>query len=237
LQLVKEGPAFRRRYMDTLLCQIRPSYFHDLQVYNRALIQRNRMLQTRNTEAIDGFDVQLCDAGTRIAAARAQLIGLLEPLCAREHAGLSGGEELKMEYRTGMDEMPVDAQGYFSVLEKSLPSDLQRGFTTKGVHRDDLALMIDQKDARRFASQGQQRSAALALRLAQCLAMEHIAKKRPVLLLDDVLSELDPYRVKQLLSVLKHRQALLTCTAPIKAENMEQPFASFRVHNGSVTRA
>ena len=236
LHLIKDGPSLRRRYMDTLLCQIKPSYFHDLQVYNRAMIQRNRLLQTGKTGAIDGFDVQMSKAGMRIAAARAHLTGILEPLCAQEHAALSGGEKLGIEYKTGLDVPPEDAQGYFSALKTSLPSDLQRGVTTKGVHRDDLVIMIEKKDARRFASQGQQRTAALALRLAQCLAMEQIEKKRPVLLLDDVLSELDSNRVEHLLNTLRDRQALLTCTSPVHADLVAQPFASFLVCNGCVTR-
>lgn len=232
LQLIKEGPSLRRRYMDTLLCQIKPSYFHDLQVYNRAVIQRNRMLQDRNTEAIDGFDVQLSQAGARIGASRIRLVELLQPLCAREHEQLSGGEELEMAYRPGMETLPEDVEGYFSILKESLKADLQRGFTTKGVHRDDILIRIGKTDVRRFASQGQQRSAALALRLGQCAAIENIAKERPVLLLDDVLSELDGDRVEHLLKNLGLRQVLLTCTSSVQGAAR-----AFHVHNGDVTRA
>jgi DNA replication and repair protein RecF len=231
LQLVKEGPAFRRRYMDTLLCQARPAYLFDLQVYNRALAQRNRLLQRGSTEAMEGFDAQLCGAGARILAAREKLVGLLGPLCAKEHAALFGGEALGLEYRTGIDARPGDEREYLSALRARLQADLRRGHTTRGVHRDDVRITVNGADARRFASQGQQRSAALSLRLGQCAAMEALIKKRPVLLLDDVLSELDATRSCRLLERLGGGQALLTCTAPVEGAK-----ASFAVKEGRAKR-
>ena len=231
LQLVKEGPALRRRFMDTLLCQTRPAYLYDLQVYNRALVQRNRLLQRGRTEAIEGFDAQLCVAGARIASAREKLVGLLRPLCAREHAALFGGETLGMAYVPGIHACPGDAQAYLTALRACLRADLQRGHTTKGVHRDDVHITVDENDARRFASQGQQRSAALSLRLGQCAAMETLVKKRPVLLLDDVLSELDDARCRRLLERLGDGQALLTCIGPVEGAQ-----AAFAVKNGRAER-
>jgi DNA replication and repair protein RecF len=236
LNLIKDGPVWRRRYMDTVLCQIKPSYLHDLQVYNRALLQRNRLLQRRETGALEGFDLQLGAAGIRIGAARKKLVSMLAEVCAAEHAALSGGETLGLSYRPGLEANAADAQAYLDALHKSLPADLQRGHTTRGVHRDDVAIEVAGRDARRFGSQGQQRSAALSLRLGQCTVMERVVKKRPVLLLDDVLSELDPVRVSRLLRGLSGRQALMTCTAPLK-DTGAAPFAAFSVQEGTIRRA
>jgi len=232
LKLIKEGPAYRRRYMDILLCQARPAYLYELQVYNRALMQRNRLLQRGRTEAIEGFETQMAVSGARIAETRQKLVDLLRPLCAKEHAELFGGEVLDMEYRCGINASPGDAEAYLSALQADMRADLQRGHTTKGVHRDDVRITVDNTDARRFASQGQQRSAALSLRLGQCAAMEALVKKRPVLLLDDVLSELDASRSRRLLERLGEGQALMTCTGPVDGAQ-----AAFFVKSGHIERA
>lgn len=217
LALVKAGPGERRRFIDMELSQLRPVYYYALQRYNRALKQRNNLLREIDAQpalraTLDGWDDVLAGEGAQIVAQRAKFVEMLGE-CARErHTAITGGaERLECRYSSQVD--PADAERSMRAgLEAARARDLRAGTTTFGPHRDDLALEIDGRDARAFGSQGQQRTAALSLKLSELNVMYSLSGEWPILLLDDVMSELDPARRRTLLGCMEGVQTLVTCT-------------------------
>jgi DNA replication and repair protein RecF len=198
LSLVKGGPEHRRRFLNEMLVQVVKGYGRELARYRRVLDQRNHLLRQvgagqQGRDALEVWDDELATIGAGLAAARAAAVGELSPLAAAHHAAISGGEELVVGYAGP----PADLAG---ALRASIEEDLRRGSTGTGPHRDDLAISIQQSDARSFASQGQQRTAVVSLKLAESDLIEARSGERPILLLDDVLSELDPTRREALLA-------------------------------------
>ena len=237
LQLVKGGPSLRRRFLDTSLSQLRPAYFLALAKYNAALAQRNALLKRGqgNLDALlDAFDVTLSEYGAHVMRDRMQFIQALAPLAERIHRDVADGETLHVQYKTQMEASKIDLQAaLLEALKKGRVDDLRRAVTLTGPHRDDLTLEIAGKDARSYASQGQQRTAALSLKLAGAEQMQQEMGQAPVLMLDDVFSELDVKRQHALLNRI-HGQALLT-TATEPPRILEK--ASFyQVTHGQVKR-
>ena len=220
LRLVKDGPGERRRFMDVLLCQIRPAYFYALSNYQRALSQRNALLKEvgfkkQGEEVLEVWEEQLARSGALICLHRAQLMELLLPLAQEMHGRVSGGrEELSVQYEPNVSASTLEdcVEALLEALRRERPDDLRRGLTGKGPHRDDISLRLNGCDLRAFGSQGQQRTAALALKLAELQAMERDTGHSPVLLLDDVMSELDETRQSLLLRSIEKYQTILTCT-------------------------
>ncbi len=192
LGLVKAGPELRRRFLNQMLVQIEPGYARALAGLRRVLEQRNSLLKriAAGEEAPDvlaAWNTELIAYGSEIARARARAVDELRPYATESHAEIAAGETLEVAY-LGPPENFADA------VEKSLTDDLRRGSTTVGPHHDDLLIRLDGRDARSFASQGQQRTAVVSLKLAEATLVTRRAGERPVLLLDDVLSELDAER-------------------------------------------
>jgi DNA replication and repair protein RecF len=226
LMLVKEGPATRRRYLDLLLSQIRPTYFSDLQAYTRALSQRNALLKRLRIARTDaGEDSELevwedamAESGSRLILARQQVSGRIMEIAAREHSRISSDTEtLVARYRTVStvkegDSQREIAEKYRTRLRQSVREDAEKGMTSQGPHRDDLELGLDGEGLRPFASQGQQRSAVLALKLAELQVLQEETGEPPVLLLDDVMSELDARRRNALIEGMGAAQVFVTCT-------------------------
>lgn len=213
LRLVKDGPAERRRYLDILLSQSRPSYFYALSAYQKALAQRNALLKEialgrAKLDELTIWEEQLAKTSEVIHAARRQCMRSVAEHAKRLHSRVSGGkEDLTARY-----EPDLAGQELFEWLGGCREEDVRRGSTAKGPHRDDIALAIGSADVRTYGSQGQQRTAALSLKLAELSAMEEATGEKPVLLLDDVMSELDAERQKLLLCALEDYQTFLTCT-------------------------
>ena len=229
LNIIKNGPADRRRFMDLELCQLDRSYVHALVSYNRALVQRNRLLkdisfQPELRETLDLWDAQLVNYGSQLIRARRDFLMRLNPVIGPIHSGLTGGkEEISVIYDSNTDE-----QEFGSSLTRARESDLRQKITSVGPHRDDIGFFVKRTDAedqsaavprdlrgmdlRRFGSQGQQRTAALSLKLSEIGLMEQATGESPVLLLDDVLSELDTDRQKQLLKTISRIQTVITST-------------------------
>ena len=237
LLLIKEGPSVRRRYMDLLISQVRPCYFHDLLTYSKLLQQRNRTLKLlRQKHAIhtlgaleeselEIWDYPLAQAAARILAERILFAERIKILAKQKHEQISGGKEsLFVRYRTitGLltEEIQKDPLNNLEKIEETLltrwktthQDDYEKGNTSVGPHRDDLELSLDGDGLRAFASQGQQRSAALALKLAELTILREETGEMPVLLLDDVFSELDAGRRACLLSNMGGAQVFITCT-------------------------
>ncbi len=232
LMLVKEGPSARRRYMDLLISQVRPSYFHDLQQYARQLSQRNALLKQLRSEGRTGeeanvrdslevWDEALVHTGSRILAVRQHFAERIREIAADRHAKLSSGRErLHLRYRAlgggrqGQELLSAtDWQEPFRTrLVHGRKEDIEKGATGVGPHRDDLELSLDGEGMKPFSSQGQQRSAVLSLRLAELVILHEETGDMPVLLLDDVMSELDAGRRARLLEDMGEAQVLVTCT-------------------------
>ena len=209
LRIVQDGPAERRRFIDMELSQLKPSYYYALQRYARALKQRGELLRAgAQGELLDAWDGQLVSAGREIIAARRDYIARLSAYASEIHASISGKREaLDVQYAPSTEE-----ERFADQLFAARESDLRRMITSVGPHRDDLRLLIGGEDARAFGSQGQQRTAAISLKLSELHVMRDETGEWPVLLLDDVMSELDPARREQLIRRLEGVQVVLTCT-------------------------
>ena len=218
LQIVKSGPAERRRFIDMQLSQLHPAYFYALQRAQRALIQRNALLKEiakrpSLNPTLDAWDEQLAAAGAEIAQMRRRAIAMLCETAERTHASLTSGREtLSLRYLSQVADAADPMQTLLARMRAARDEDLRRMTTTVGIHRDDILITIDGKDARTFASQGQQRSAVLALKLAQLDLAWKERNEAPILMLDDVMSELDPSRRRQLLERIDRVQTFVTCT-------------------------
>lgn len=213
LNLIKNGPAERRRFIDLELCQLNKLYVHSLVQYNKIVTQRNKLLKDimfrpDYEETLDIWDMQLVQYGREVIKCREAFVCQLNDLIGTIHRQLSGDKEsLHISY-----EPNVTVDMFEDTLRKSRPSDLKQKSTLTGPHRDDLSFIINDIDIRRFGSQGQQRTAALSLKLAEIELVKKIVNDYPILLLDDVLSELDGSRQNHLLSGINHIQTMITCT-------------------------
>lgn len=215
MRIVKESPADRRRFMDIALCQMSKTYFYLLTRYNKILMQRNKLLKSGSVtdDALDVWDAQLVEEGSKIIKTRRGFIHNLSVVAGECHSYLTGGEEtLELGYES-IDGQTVDEikEAFMARLRADRARDRLRGYTHSGPHKDDIAFTIADKDIRSFGSQGQQRTASLALKLAE---VEIVGRRGeyPILLLDDVLSELDLERQKRLISKVKNCQTIITCT-------------------------
>lgn len=220
LTLVKSGPGERRRFIDMELSQLRPVYYYTLQRYNRALKQRNNLLREMASRpdlaaTLDSWDGLLIAEGAQIVRMRAEFIAMLDSHARAHHGHITGGaEELTCQYVSGID--PQDAERSMARgLDAARRRDMMLCSTTFGPHRDDLRLEIDGRDVRAFGSQGQQRTAALSLKLSELSVMYSECGEWPILLLDDVMSELDPQRRRMLLDCISGVQTIVTCTDPL----------------------
>ena len=233
LELVRGSPESRRHWLDGLVVQLEPLYAHLLKQYERVLRQRNALLRkNRDSQfsmppgtdsALPVLNVQLATLGTKVMRRRARAIERLTPIARAWHDSIGGGaEQLSIRYAAnvtlpeplGMWEKPeVLRQGFLDRIQEKAIAEYHRGTTLVGPHRDEVTLLINETPARQYASQGQQRTLVLALKLAQLKLIEEVVGEPPVLLLDDVLAELDPNRQNQLLEAIEDRfQTLITTT-------------------------
>ena len=213
LGIIKDGPEKRRRFMDMELCQLNKAYLFYLKQYKKGLKQRNALLkQTKSRqhlrEALDVWDIQLVDYGRKIIQIREEFINELQEIMSIQHANLTGGkEDIKLVYRPNCSDDEFE-NSLFSAMER----DAFQKTTTVGPHRDDLQFLTQGEDLRKYGSQGQKRTAALSLKMAEIQIVEEAIGEKPILLLDDVLSELDRSRQNYLLENIKGIQTIITCT-------------------------
>jgi len=213
LGIIKNGPGERRRFMDMQLCQLQRLYLSSLTAYNRVLLQRSRLMKDMYfrsdiADTMDVWDEQLVRYGRPIIRDRDKFVRLLNEIAGPIHERLTGGREvLKIEY-----EQSVGEDEFEEKLRGGRERDLKMKITGCGPHRDDIRITANGTDLRRFGSQGQQRTAALAMKLSEIEMVRQITGDNPVLLLDDVLSELDENRQRYLLDNVQDVQTLLTCT-------------------------
>lgn len=229
LQLLREGPARRRRFLDLLLSQLDPRYFAALQKYVHLLQQRNRMLKLQEEDAkwkamLEVWDWQLAEAGTYILRQRNEAAAHISELATEQYRLISSDREpFSLRYHTSLQkdlDLPAEElqAHYFERLQESCYDDRLRGSTSLGPHRDDIYFYLNERPAKAFASQGQTRSMVLALKLAELAWIARQTGENPVLLLDDVLSELDVQRRNALLRCIAGVQVFVTCTEKEQAE-------------------
>lgn len=213
LSIIKNGPAERRRFVDMELCQLDSFYLYNLNHYNKIVNQRNKLLKDLYLnpslrETLTIWDSQLVSFGGKIIERRRQFIEQLNDIIKEIHSKLSGGkEELVIKY-----EPDVEIEDFEKKLKYNQERDIKLKQTSAGPHRDDFSFLIQDIDIRRFGSQGQQRTAALSLKLSEIELVKKMTKDTPVLLLDDVLSELDSNRQNYLLNSIGDIQTIITCT-------------------------
>ena len=211
--MIKNGPGERRRFLDLELCQLNKVYLHDISNYNKIVNQRNNLLKQIGfdfslKDTLDIWDLQMVNYGRRVIETREAFIGRLNEWLGPIHSRLTGNrEELKLVYQPG-----VSAQDFERQLAARRDQDIRMKMSGIGPHRDDFLFMVGGVDIRRFGSQGQQRTAALSLKLAEIELVRQSIHDEPVLLLDDVLSELDSSRQNYLLDCIKEIQTVITCT-------------------------
>lgn len=225
MMLVKGGPSVRRRFLDIEISQTSPFYCHNLVQYNKAVSQRNSLLkaireQKADEDMLEVWDRQIVSYGLPIINKRAEVIDKIVPIAREIHFGITEGqEELNLSYLPVVDfkkaGKKVSPEEYFMAkLKENRKMEILKGVTVSGPHRDDLGLKIGKTDIRAFGSQGQQRTSALSLKLSEIEYMKNETGEYPVLLLDDVMSELDSGRRKYLLEVVKGKvQTFVTSTS------------------------
>ncbi|UJD04538.1 DNA replication/repair protein RecF [Streptococcus infantis] len=240
LQLVKGAPAIRRKFIDMELGQIKPIYLSDLSSYNHILKQRNSYL--KSTQNIDDtflsvLDDQLVEYGCRVMIHRDDFIQKMEFFGKKKHFDISDQlEELSIHYQPSVNFVDKEllADSFRIALQKSRSRDLFKKNTGVGPHRDDMTFLINGIDAS-FGSQGQHRSLVLSIKLAEIELMESITKESPILLLDDVMSELDNTRQLKLLETISHNiQTFITTTSLDHLQNLPDTLSVFTVNNGQI---
>lgn len=246
LLLVKGMPVLRRRFLDIEISQVNPAYFNFLQQYGRILFQRNNTLRLiregkQSEDLLDIWDTQLADFGERIIIKRIETVKKLSLLARLMHRKITDGkEDLYLQYKSPSEYVKnsdLTKRIIIDELKTNRRMDIARANTSVGPHRDDLSFSVNGNDLRTFGSQGQQRTGILALKLAELEYMKSEAGEYPILLLDDVLSELDGERRKYLVETIKDRvQTFITTTG---VDNLDIPFDKsdvVYVKNGHIRR-
>lgn len=238
LGIIKNGPSQRRRFLDMELCQLDKVYANNLLNYNKALDQRNRLLKeipyNKDLEdTVDIWNMQLATYGDEIIKRRDEFVDRINSVIRSIHLKLSGDkEELSVKY-----EPSTEGDNLYRELTDNMAKDIRNKMTSVGPHRDDISFNINDVDIRKYGSQGQQRTTALSLKLAEIEIVKIILGDTPILLLDDVLSELDAKRQNCLLDSIHDIQTIITCTG--LDEFINNRFGVnriFKVSNGKVTR-
>ncbi|MFA6866837.1 MAG: DNA replication/repair protein RecF [Clostridia bacterium] len=218
LGLVKDSPIDRRRFLDISLSQQNRLYFYNLLKYNKLLEQRNKVLKTQKhspkfKEFLDLITDSMLDCQEYILIERKKFLECLTPLACEEHKILSGGKEvLELNYNTENIDYDNIKESLKLMYKKAYEKDCKLEYTTVGIHRDDIKIIVNDIDIRKFGSQGQQRTAVLSLKFAEMQTFYQKTGEYPVLILDDVLSELDQERKNALFERTKNIQTFLTCT-------------------------
>lgn len=234
ISLIKDGPSQRRKFIDTAACQLFPGYVELLKNYMRAVMQRNQIIKNFKFDAslsvmLDVFEDEIAESGKRIIDFRKKYIIGLKRYIPNIYLGLSSGREnIAIDYICSCDSLRLKEKLFLSRKD-----DMYSGFTSIGPHRDDIDIKINGISARNYGSQGQKRSAALALKLSHAEILNEINGEYPVCLLDDVMSELDPERQNYILNHIKGRQSFITCCDPSNTEGLKDG-KIIRIKNGRV---
>ena len=236
INILKGGPQNRRRFLDIMISQLRPNYMHILNLYIKTMEQRNIYLRQikeehKDENLLDIWDEKLAEYAIKIYEYRKEFIKKIIKKLDIIHKNITNNaEEIELDYITECD----SKEKYLKLLKERRKLDIIKGFTTKGVHRDDFMIYINKKDIKIFGSQGQNRTAMLSLKLAELQVIYDEIGEYPILLLDDFMSELDKTRRKNFLENIEGTQVIITGTEKLDIENLK--YLEYNVSNGKVLK-
>ena len=239
LKIVKDSPGVRRRFIDMELCQLNKKYYYNLVQYNKVLNERNVVLKNKNLseEMLDIYDEQLSSYGEYVIKERLKYVEKLNYYGVQVHKDITSNKEnIEFKYQSTIKDLSKIKENFYEALKKSRKKDIEKGISTIGLHRDDFSIFINNVDIKNFGSQGQQRTAVLTIKFASLRIIKEITGEYPVLLLDDVLSELDFSRKKYILSTIGEIQTVITCTGIEDIYSyLDSNSKIFKVKNGIVS--
>ena len=236
INILKGGPQNRRRFLDIMISQLRPNYMHILNLYLKTIEQRNKYLRQikeehKDENLLEIWDEKLAEYAVKIYEYRKEFIEKIIKKLDIIHKNITNGEEqIELEYVTECD----SKEKYLKLLKERRKLDIIKGFTTKGIHRDDFVIYINKKEIKIFGSQGQNRTAMLSLKLAELQVIYDEIGEYPILLLDDFMSELDRTRRKNFLENIEGTQVIITGTEKLDIENLK--YLEYNVSNGKVLK-
>ena len=221
INILKGSPQNRRRFLDIMISQLKPNYMYNLNLYLKTLEQRNNYLrqikeENKDEKLLEIWDEKLAEYATIICKYRVEFIEKIKKIINKIHKEITDNkEEIEIEYITEC----YNKEEFLNLLKQRRKLDIIKGFTTKGIHRDDFVIYINNKRLDIYGSQGQHRTAILSLKLAELNIIEEESGEYPILLLDDFMSELDEKRRKHFLQKIQNTQVIITCTEKIDIEN------------------
>lgn len=221
INIFKEGPAKRRKILDVMISQLRPAYVYNLNLYLKALEQRNNYLkqikfENKSDSMLEIWEEKLADYAESIYQYRKEFVDKIKDKIVNIHNKITDNKEnIKIEYKSDF----ISREEYLKMLMKNRKLDIIKGFTSKGIHRDDLNLYINNKELGIFGSQGQHRSSILSIKLSELEIIKEETEENPILLLDDFMSELDKERRENFLEDVKDTQIIITCTDKLELKN------------------
>lgn len=234
IDILKGEPKKRRKFLDVMISQLKPNYMHILSNYSKTLDQRNNYLKQIKTEnkdksMLDIWDEKLAEYSVKIYEYRKEFINKIKEKIGDIHNKITENKEkIEIEYTSDSKDM----EEFLQLLKSRRNLDIIKGFTTKGVHRDDFVIYINGKPVNVYGSQGQNRTAILSLKLSELNVVYDEIGEFPILLLDDFMSELDDKRKKSFLENIKNAQVIITCTEKIDVENLN--YFSYNISNGKI---
>ncbi len=236
INILKGGPQNRRRFLDIMISQLKPNYMHTLSLYVKTIEQRNNYLkqikeENKSEDLLDIWDEKLAEYATIISKYRNEFIEKIKEKIKKIHSEITDNKEnIEIEYKTEC----LDKNNYLNLLKQRRKLDIIKSYTTKGIHRDDFIININNKELSIYGSQGQYRTAMLSLKLAEVNIIEDEIGEKPILLLDDFMSELDKKRRNHFLEKIDSTQVIITCTDKIDIENNK--ILIYNVKDGKVFR-
>ena len=234
INILKQGPQMRRKFLDIMISQLRPNYMHVFSLYYKALEERNNYLKKIKTENADEnllelWDEQLINYGKMISDYRKEFIEKIKNKIKEIHFNITENkEEIKINYITDC----LEKENFKNLLKQRRKLDIIKGYTTRGIHRDDFEIYIINILVNTYGSQGQHRTAILSLKMAELQVIQDEIGEEPILLLDDFMSELDEKRRLNFLNSIKNNQVIITCTEKFEITNSDVKY--FKVEDGKI---
>ncbi len=234
IEIFKEGPARRRKILDIMISQLRPAYVYNLNMYNKVLEQRNNYLkqikyENKSEELLEIWEEKLADYAEVIFEYRKEFVEKIKKKIVDIHKKITDNKEkIKIEYASNFN----NKKNFLDLLKQYRKIDILKGYTNKGIHRDDLKLYINENEIEKYGSQGQRRSTILSIKLSELEIIREEIEEQPILLLDDFMSELDKERREKFLEDVKNTQIIITCTDKLELKNKYKKI--FYVENGKI---
>lgn len=234
INIIKDGPQNRRRFLDIMISQLKPNYMYNLNLYIKTLEQRNNYLKqikrdSKDPSLLEIWDEKLADYAEKIYKYRYEYIEKIKEKISSIHKEMTEGkEELKIKYISDYK----NKEEYLQKLKEVRKTDILKGFSTIGIHRDNFSIVLNDKDVSSFGSQGQQRSSILSLKMSELRVIEEEIGESPILLLDDFMSELDSKRKSNFIESIKNTQVIITSTEELDIEKIK--YFKYNVSNGKI---